>query len=91
VTISFFKRIFSRWNGIVETAENFSSSLSSRPPNRSPRRNSFTSVAIASAPPASVPLMPSWASSTLPFSFRSAQIARSGSRSSRKSGNAANW
>ena len=36
--------------------------------------------------PASVPLMPSCASSTLPFSPRPAQIARSGSRSSRKSG-----
>ena len=36
--------------------------------------------------PASVPLMPSWASSTLPFSPRPAQSARSGSRSSRKSG-----
>ena len=43
------------------------------------------------ASPASVPLMPSCASSTLPVSARSAQMARNGSRSSRKSGSAANW
>ena len=48
-------------------------------------------ASIASGVPARVPLMPSWASSTLPFSARPAQMARSGSRNSRKSGSAANW
>ena len=43
---------------------------------------------MPSALPASVPLMPSGANSTLPFSPRPAQIARSGSRNSRKSGSA---
>ena len=41
--------------------------------------------------PATVPLMPSCASSTLPLSSSSAQSARSGSRKARKSGSAANW
>ena len=68
MTISFFSRIFSRANGIVAARENFSSRLSSRPPNSAPSRNSAISASIASALPASVPLMPSWASSTLPFS-----------------------
>ena len=40
-----------------------------------PLRNSPTSSSMAPALPASVPLMPSWASSTLPFSPRPAQIA----------------
>jgi len=90
VTISLFNLIFRRRNGIAVACENFSSRLSSRPPNRGPRPSSATSAAIASVLPANVPLMPSWASSTLPFSSCSVQIARSGSRSSRKSGNAAN-
>ena len=41
--------------------------------------------------PASVPLMPSWASSTLPVRANSAHRARRGSRSSRKSDSRANW
>jgi hypothetical protein len=90
VTISFFNRIFRRWNGIAVALEYFNSSLSSRPPNSTPCRNSSTSPEIASALPASVPLMPSWASSTLPLSLSSVQIVRSGSRSARKSGSAAN-
>ena len=47
-------------------------------------------AAIAWALPASVPLMPSCAKSTLPFRPRSAQIARKGWRSSRKSGSQTN-
>ena len=90
VTISFFSRTFSRWNGIADAVENFSRGRSSRPPNRRPSRNSSIKASIAPDAPARVPLMPSCASSTLPFNWRPAQVARSGSRSSRKSGRAAN-
>ena len=47
-------------------------------------------AAIAPELPATVPLMPSWASNTVPLSLRPAQVASSGWRNSRKSGSATN-
>jgi len=61
------------------------------PPNSSPSRSAATSSSMASGLPANVPLTPSWASSTLPFTARSPHSFRSGSRNSRKSGREANW
>src|SRR6185312_12939320 len=56
-----------------------------------PSRNSRTSASMASVVPATVPLIPSWASRTVPLMDSPAHSARSGSRSSRKSGSGANW
>ena len=91
VTISFFSRTFSRWNGGSCADENFSSRLSSRPPNNSPARNSAIKASIASDAPAIVPLMPSGASSNVPLMPNDAHNSRNGSRKSRKSGNGVNW
>src|SRR5262245_31982639 len=80
-----------RWNGMASAVEYFSSRWSSRPPNRSPCCSASAKAAMPSSLPASEPLMPSWASSTLPFRPSAAHSARRGSRSARKSGSAANW
>jgi len=81
----------SRWNGIAAAVENFNSRLSSRPANNGPSRNSAISAATFCRSPAMVPLMPSVASSSVPFRPSRSQSSRSGARNSRKSGSATNW
>ena len=92
MTISFFSRIFSRWNGISEALRKLEFEIVEPAAEKGAvLQLADERVDALIAARQRVPLMPSCASSTLPFSPRPAQIARNGSRSSRKSGSAANW
>ena len=78
VTISFFSRTFMRWKGISAAVLYFTS----RPANSGMASRWATSSAIAASLPATVPLMPSRAMSSVPLMPRPQQKAASGARSS---------